>query len=226
MPELTGSPSTSKFFKKGIPDYYKKGALILGIDPEPNGVYYIDSGFVKVYSITDGGEEFLHIIYSHGEIFPLVWAYVGIQSELYYEAVTDTLTWRISKEQFTSYIESNLDGSNGIAKQMALQFHIYSDRLDNLEYKKSAERVAYRLLYLAGRFGLRQGTDMVINAPITQELIASSINLARESVTREFTILEHKKIIEHSKNHIIIKDLRRLRAQLSEPTSLKYWGLN
>jgi len=225
---IQSAPTTTtvgKFFRKGLPRYYKKGTVIVGIDPIPNGVYFIETGYVKVYSITDDGDEFLHVIYNHGEVFPLVWAYLGIQADLCYETMIDSLIWRISRDQFRSYIESNLESSNDMAKQMARQFHVYSDRLDNLEYKKSSERVAFRLLYLAARFGIRRGKDIVIDAPVTQENIASSINLARESVTRECTLLEHRNIIARQNHHIVIKNLKQLRAQLSEPTGLKDWGL-
>src|SRR5208282_2490159 len=180
MPNYTQSSAISSLFKKGRPVYFQKSDLILGSDPQPSGVYFIDTGYVKTYSITDTGDEFLHVVYGHGELFPLSWAYLGINTELYYEALDDTLLWRISKEQFTIYASKNARGSYELAKQMAQQFQLFSDRLDNLEYKTSGERVAYRLLFLAGRFGKRQGRKIMIEAPVTHELIAQSINLARE----------------------------------------------
>ena len=56
---------------------YKKGDIILRAQDSPSGVYFIESGFVRVYSFTEDGEENLHLIYKEGEIFPLVWVYTN-----------------------------------------------------------------------------------------------------------------------------------------------------
>ncbi len=213
------------FFRKGSPKFFSSGELILGIDPLPDGVYFIDTGYVKVYSIKDTGDELIHIIYGPYEQFPLAWAYLNIESDMYYEALADTLVWRISRERFTLLATTDPIGSYELARQLAQQFQVYSSRIDNLEYKKASERVVYRILFLAARFGVRRGRDILIDMPVTHELVAKTINLARESVSRQFENLEHQRIIENIDHHIIIKDLKRLQSLLSEPSGLKFWGL-
>lgn len=226
MPNYVQSPVISEFFKHGQPTYFRKGDLIIGMDPEPKGVYWVDSGFVKVYSITDTGEEFLHIIYGHGEIFPFIWAYRKTNPDLYYEALNQTLVWLMPREQFAHFAKSDPKGGYELARQMAQQFQVLNDRLDNLEYKKSSERIAYRLLFLAGRFGKKQSRSVLIDAPITHDLIARSINLTRESVSRELEKLEREKIIERHGHRIIICNMSRLNQRLSKPNNLKHWGLD
>ncbi|HSW79426.1 MAG TPA: Crp/Fnr family transcriptional regulator [Candidatus Saccharimonadales bacterium] len=226
MPNYAQSQLLSDFFKTGQPTYVRKGDLIIGIEPEPKGVYFVDTGFVKAYSITDGGEEFVHIVYGHGEIFPFVWAYRRIHPELYYEALNQTLLWRVSREQFTQFAKNDPKGAYELARQMAQQFQVFTDRLDNLEYKKSSERIAYRLLFLAGRFGKKQSKGVVIDAPVTHDLIARSINLTRESVSRELEKLEREKIIERSGHKIFICDVNALSQRLSKPNNLKHWGID
>ena len=220
------SDVVSSFFKTGSPLYFQKGDLILGNQPDPDGVYFVETGFVKVYSINDRGDELIRLIYGQGELFPLAWGYLGVNSELYYEALAETLAWRASQDRFLMLLQCNVEASFAIACQMALQLHIYSGRLENLEYGRSRERVVYRLLFLAGRFGVRRGRRVVITAPITHDIVAKSINLVRESVSREIEKLEAKGIVEHSNRHIIITDLERLRQQLNEPTGLKHWDVD
>lgn len=213
-------------FTRGQPLLVPKGEIVLGNEPEPNGVYYISSGFIKIYSVSDTGQENLHIVYGPGELFPLIWAYLGIEPEsLYHQALSDCTLWRLSRDWFQHFIKHNAPVSYAVSLQLAYQFSIYSDRVDNLEYKKASERVAYRLLFLAYRFGKKSNGRITIDAPITHEVFANSINLARESVSREMETLEHERIIEKPDRVIVIRDIKRLAERLSRPVNLTNWHL-
>jgi CRP-like cAMP-binding protein len=211
-------------FFRGQPLVFSKGEIILGNDTEPNGVYFIDSGYVKVYSISDTGNEYLHIIYGHGELFPFTWAYLGIEPDgLFFEALTSCSLWRMSREWFEKSLLSDVQLSYDMGMQIAQQFRMYSDRLDNLEYQDAKQRVVYRLLFLASRFGVRDDGNILIDVPMTHELIAHSINLSRETVSRQLERLEHAKLIRQKAHHIICLDIDALINELSRPMSLKDW---
>lgn len=214
------------FFHAGKPETFVKSEVILRATPADPGVHYIDTGFVKVYSISDQGEEYVHVVMGPGDVYPLVWAYLAIQPDIYYEALTDCLIWRVSKEQFTRSVKTDAAVSYAMAQHLARQLFIYSDRVDNLEYKKPSERLAYRLLFLASRFGVKQGKNILIDANITHEVIANSINLARETVSREFERFARKGLVKRVDHKIIIKDTERLNDQLSTPNAITYWDLD
>jgi len=226
MSNFPRNPLVEHFFRQGRPVYHQKGDIIIGMDPVPQGVYLIDTGYIKIYSITDGGEEFVHIIYGHGELFPVTWAYLNINPDLYYEALSDTLLWRVSREQFTVFAQTDVHGGYELARQVARQFQTFADRVDNLEYKKSSERIVYRLLFLASRFGVKRGRTLVVDAPFTHELIAQTINLARESVSRGLERLEHDGLIQRNGNQLVIIDTVRLSKRLSNPSNIHHWGLD
>ena len=99
MARYPQDPVIRRLFSRGQPLTFKKGEHIIAQDVEPEGVYYISTGYVKIYSISGSGDEYIHILYGSGEIFPLVWAYLGVHPEsLYYEALSDCTVWRISRE--------------------------------------------------------------------------------------------------------------------------------
>lgn len=224
MPRYPQDPVIRRLFTKGQPLTYAKGDRILGYDPHPDGIYYISTGYAKLYSISDTGDEYVHIIYGPGELFPLVWAYLDIHSEaLFYEAISDCVVWRISKEWFNHFVTTRAHIAYAVSVQMAQQFRVFSDRIDNLEYKKASERVAYRILLLASRFGIHDGKSILIEPPITHEIIANSINLARESVSRELEKLEHTGIIQRNGHQIRIDDIEKLAASISRPIDLSSW---
>jgi CRP-like cAMP-binding protein len=226
MVESDTSNIIRRLFTQGLPETFSKGDVILGNDPEPSGVYYIASGYVKVFSIGDDGDEYIHIIYGKGEIIPLVWAYLGeITESVFYEAISEALTWRISRDWFNQFIQSHLPISYALSVQLARQFQVYSDRIDNLEYKKAGERVAYRLLYLANRFGLHVDDKIIVEVPLTHEQLARTINLARETVSRQLERLEAQHIVEQDGHRLVILDVPGLRAKISRPNNIRNWNL-
>lgn len=226
MPHYPQSECIRQLFQKGQPLTYGKDEIILGNDGAPNGVYYIDSGYVKSYSISDEGDEYLHLVYGQGEIVPIIWGYLGIEPEgLFFETISECTAWRVAREVFIDFIKTDIELSHAMSLQLAHQFRIHLDRLDNLEYKKASERVAYRILFLASRFGVKDGDDIVVDAPITHEDFANSINLARESVSRQIATLEREHILQRDGHHIVIHDLDALLGKMSRPISLNDWRM-
>lgn len=61
-------------------------------------------------------------------------------------------------------------------------FHHYQLRINNLELKTAAERVAFRLNFLAECFGHIQGKGTLIEVPLVCQDIADSLSLARDTV--------------------------------------------
>lgn len=212
-----------QLFYQGQPLVFGKAEVVLGNRPEPNGVYYIGSGYVKAYSIGDDGDEYLHIIYGPGEIFPIIWAYLEKEREgLFYEALTSSTLWRISRGNFIEHMKTDAEVSFAFSLQLARQFQTFVGRVDNLEHKRADARIIYRILFLAIRFGKRTGSKIVIDVPLTHEMFAHSVNLTRESVSRHIGMLEKERAILHRDDHKMeIIDLESLLSKVGHPNSLK-----
>ena len=211
-------------FSQASPRSFSAGEIIT-TGEEAAGVHLITKGFVKVYSISDEGNEYVHIIYKPGEMFPLIWALLGHRRRVFYEALTDTTVSVLARESFEENVKRNPESSYEVIKSLAEQFYVFADRIDNLQYKSAYERVVYRLLFLGGRFGRKTSGGLILEVPITHELIGQTVNLARESVSRQIEKLEKKKLIGYRGSQIIIKDAKALSREFSEPVSLDFWGV-
>lgn len=212
-------------FKKGRHIVFGNHELILRAGEAPMGVFYLAKGFVKVYSISEHGAENIHIIYKNGEVFPLIWAFKNLIRSVFYESLGESELYLLPHDDFLSLTKTSSNFSRGLLEKTIEQFYVYADRLDNLEYSDARERIAYRILFLAGRFGKKQAKTFIIEAPITHQHIAESINLARETVSREIEKLERDGILSHQKRRLVINDVEKLEAITGEPTSLNLWGL-
>lgn len=225
--DLKSRPQTKLIeqFKEGRLLHFRGREIVLRAGEEPQGIYYVNSGFVRAYSITDQGEENIHIIYQSGDIFPLVWAFKGIVRNIFYESVGPSKLFRLGKDDFINLVRDYPEVPQLLLQQLTDQLDVYADRLDNLEYTSASERVVYRLLFLGGRFGEKQGSKIVINLPSTHQHIARSINLARETVSREIEKLERRKLVSYKKRLLVLNDVQKLEELIGETASLDLWGL-
>lgn len=218
------NPALIKFFDTAKHRSFSSGEIVLRGE-DPSGVVCIRKGFVAVYSISDEGNRYVHVLYKEGELFPLIWALQDIRRKVFYEAASDVVVAESPREDFLAFIKKDARASYDVLAQLAKQFYIFADSLDNLQYKSAHERVAYRLVFLASRFGERHGKSVIIKAPLTHELISESINLARETVSREIEGLEKKNLIGRRQNYIVIKNIDQMAREFSQPVTLDLWGL-
>lgn len=218
------NPDLLNFFKSARQKKFSAGEIVLRGE-DPSGVILILDGFVSVYSISDAGDHYTHVIYKAGELFPLIWALNNTHRKIFYEALSDVVVAKADRNEFLKFIKTDPLITYEVLEQLSQQFYIFADRLDNLQYKSAKEKVAYRLMFLAGRFGERNGQSVVIKAPLTHAVISETVNLARETVSRELESLEKKGIIGTEGQYLIIKDIAKLGKEFSEPISLDLWGL-
>lgn len=188
--------------------------IIQGYD-EPKGVYLIKSGFVKAYSISHDGRRNLLLIHKTGEFIPLPWALDGAHTTgLFYEAMTDVEILRASKAKLRSTMGNNSWLSQEILSQTVNIISIYGQRIQTLEHRSARERVIAELIYLAERFGERHRQEILINAPITHQDIADSINMSRETASRALELLFEEGLMGQDDHLFTIKDLAKLQTAL------------
>jgi CRP-like cAMP-binding protein len=202
------------FFNTGQYFDYRKGEIILRDGDIPSGVYYIVEGFVKVYSLNLDGSENLHVILKPGEVFPRNWIFDKAIEHVSFEALTQVKLRRKPKEAFVAILDTDTEMLREAFK-ISLDFiDVLLNRIENLEFTSSYPRVINRLLLLAKRLGERNGNEVRFTAPITHTNIANSINMSRETASRELEKLKKKHIIVERNHLIIIKDITRLEQEL------------
>jgi len=204
----------SAFFGTSREYPYRKGDVILRAGDIPSGVYFIEKGYVKMYSVMLDGSENLYLIHKPGELFPGPWVFGYETGNLTFEAITPVTIRRKSKEESLAFLRSNPDATREALDMAIFIIDVLFRRIENLELTNSFSRVTKRLLILSKRFGAGDGPRITLTVPLTHTNIANSINMSRETVSRELELLKRKKIITE-KNHIItIEDVEKLENEL------------
>jgi len=201
-------------FHKGTRLTYQKGEYIVRPGEAPSAVYYIDQGLVKAFNISKYGEENLLIIRQEHEIFPLIWAITGQEHEIIYQSLSPTTVWRIDRKQYLDYLQNHPDVLPPLLDMAIENYRRHSERILNLEYRTVRERLISFLLTMSSRFATKTKDGLLINVPLRQQDIASSINASRETTSRELAYLERKGLIKTSSPQITLIDIKKLQAHL------------
>lgn len=199
---------------------FPKNGYIIHPGEFPPGVFFIESGAVKAYDITRYGEENLLSIRKDQEIFPLIWGLTGKERHIIYQALGPTTVWRITRQQFLDFIQSNPTAYAPLLDLTIEMYRLHSERILNLEYRTVRERLISFLLTMSNRFNEASGTKKqtgaaTIQIPLRHQDIASSINSSRETTSRELSALERRGLISSQQSVITLLDVAALKDSLS-----------
>lgn len=200
-------------FQRGRHLTFQKGEFIIRPGDTPPGVFLIEKGLVKAYDITKYGEDNLLIVRQEGEVFPLIWAVTGQERSVIYQAIVPTTLWRISREEFLEHLD-NPENLSAVLDMTIEMYRLHSERIINLEYRTVRERLISFMLTMSHRFGKEHPEGLLIDLPLRQQDIASSINSSRETTSRELSLLEKKGLVKTNPQYIILKDLKKLTSYL------------
>lgn len=203
---------------------FQKNEIILRANDTPQGVYFIEKGLVKIYSLTKQGDEHVHHFFGPCDFFPMIWTFQQHDRTSFFEALAPTTLLVVSREEFMSHISENRDALFELLEEMIERYHRYAGRIDNLLYSDARERCAYRLLSLANRFGRRTKQGILIEVNITHEDLAHSINMTRETFGRNFSRFQQRGIIAYdAERHLLIKDLPALIKIIGQNETAAMW---
>lgn len=217
MSDSSAPAIIKSFFMKQNFFVYKKGETIIRQGDEPSGVYFIEKGFVKVYTITESGEEKFYFIYKKGEIFPLGWVLNNTKNNTQFESMAKSILRRASKDDFLKLLENEKTLTVDFSMYLADKIALYAQRVGNLETSNSYPRIIIFLLFLAKRVGKEKKGRIVFDLTLNQRDIANSINVTRETASKELTKLANKGLIKSSiRSSIVIYDLKGLEKELDK----------
>lgn len=204
---------------------FAKGEIILRAGDEPQGVYLIEKGLVKIYALSNNGEERIHLFYAEHDVFPLMWAFKHAVRNVYYEALEPTTLWIMPLDTFRGYISQNPEAANHLLEQTVGLFRLYASRIDNLLRSNSNDRVAQVLISLTSRFGVKTGPgEYTIDAVLTHSDIGSSINLTRETSSRAIERLKRNGVIAYDdERRIVVKNMEKLIKIVGEEEVASIW---
>lgn len=206
------SVSHHYFTTKGRLINVAKNEVIISPQEKTGYMYYIESGFVKVYTLSSAGHCNLLLIYGEGEFFPIQpFVDIGLHDELYYETKTSVSLYKVPADQYADALTHSVEFLSDVLTQTRIMVEIYRNTIESLQYRALREQLISKILFLGWRFGSDRS---VIEAPITHQDLADYLRTSRESVSRAMKTLRDENLIEQMERRIVIKDRDKLLDEL------------
>ncbi|MDB5165711.1 MAG: Transcriptional regulatory protein [Candidatus Saccharibacteria bacterium] len=193
--------SFRQFTEKYPLQSYKKGETILLKGEKPKGVLIVESGLIKMYSITGTGYERLVAIDRRGEDFPIGFAFGLIdKSQFFYNAYTRCSVRIIPQDKFLTHLHSNVESMYRHHIRMTNLLLSTLSRVHALEQSTAADKIAHTLFYMASQVGvILRPYKAKLEISVTQQEIANSLGLSRETTSIELKKLEALHLVSHTR---------------------------
>lgn len=194
--------SITSFFKTNHHREYPKGQILLYQAEETNDVFFIDSGYVKVYDVTSNGEERLLLILGPGDIYPVIWTFRESDSLLYfYESMTPVSVCVTKRKEVKQLIDENHEFTKVLLYHFVTRIKELSLRVECVEATNARHKIIQVLDYLRNAHpGDSSKGFVTIPIPLTHQNIANMAGLSRETASICLKNLEDGGVWKASEN--------------------------
>lgn len=188
--------------------------MLLRAGDMPQGIYFVEKGFVRLYSFSKEGKELTLVLYKPGDFFPVVWTLRGGKpSEYYFEALSPVEIKRAKRENFIEFMSNNYDIFIEVNNHILERFQIALKRMQYLAFGDARGKLASIILILAKDFSKEKNGQVEIQVPLTHRDIANLVGVTRETVSVELKKFDRRGFIGYSGRLLVIKDQKGLEKQ-------------
>lgn len=204
----------NEFFKKHKLHKYKKRDMILHANDISSSVFYIETGYIRVFRISEQGEELTLTILKPKDFFPLTYGLNTTPNPYYLEAITPLEFWRAPQELFTEFIKSNPEVYIELTNRILIRLDGVMNRIEYLVFSNAYTKIAATLLVCAKKFGEINGDSALIQVPLTHKDIATMVGITRETTSLEMKKLEHAGFVRRSGRYLVIQNIKRFEQEV------------
>lgn len=171
-----------------------------------NAVYVVERGTVRIYVHADEGQEVAVVIYGPGEVFGEMSLLDQLPRSATAEAIEETVLWVMNAQDFDRHLRTSHQLALNVMLTLSTRLRQTNESVKSLASLDVTRRVAKRLLSLALRQGVQEGSAVRINSRLTQGDLASLVGTSRESANRALRALQRKGLIDMEGGYITIRE--------------------
>ena len=173
------------------------GQILMYADDEPQDIYIIKSGIVKLYDIDDqGNEKILHLV-GHPSVIPFsFFSELDKPLKWFYGTVTDCELYTISHEELSDIIKKDYRIFQQLTHDFSDSVHELLVRLSSLGKTNSQDKVKAAIKFLLACHSTKlDDTWWRVTFPVNHQLVANLCGITRESTAVVMKEMSDKGII-------------------------------
>lgn len=215
--------STKKEEKKTIEEFfllqkkrhYEKGDHIFTASDVIEEVVYISKGFVRMYTISEEGEEIILYMYGPSSLLALMEILPNIPNHYSFQAMSDVQVYASPKDSFFTFLQANPSVTYGLLVRFGSGISRLLYRVETMCYESVSRQLAIFLYDMARSYGNTENGHTSIDIHLTHSDIANWMGIKRETVTRHMKILQKQGIVQsHQRRKVRITNLPALKSLL------------
>mgnify|MGYP001272938858 CR=1 FL=1 len=198
------------FFAKYPIARYKKGMLFIQPGEAIEYIYYVQKGFVRMFTILPDGKELTVNIFKPQSYFPLFLVFAHAENSYYFEPLVASQFFKAPRKEVLLFVKSDPEILAEFTGRMSVGFQ---GLLESIPYQFMGSvhnKIAWTVSLLAKRFGMKSAKGIEISIPLSHQDIANLTGIARETASVELKKLFREKVISYTYRHLIIRDRERL----------------
>lgn len=184
---------------------FGKGMIIFHRGSPGQTLYIIESGLVRIFSLSESGQELTVNLYGPGELFGEMAVLDARTRSAGALCMERTVTHTLHRDVFVRCLQRNPALAYGVIELLSARLRYTTYHLESLAFLDVYGRVADKLLELAGRFAGR-GQSARLDLRLTQSELASWLAASRESVNKVLSQFRDQGLIAVDGQEITILD--------------------
>jgi CRP-like cAMP-binding protein len=190
---------------------YPRGALIFEPAINPDHVYLLESGLVRIYRESLDAEQVTFGYVNPGEVFGECAVFQPSQRESFASAHETSEVLRLSRECFAAVVRSHPSILFAVAKQIEGRFKKVESRVEDLVFRNARSRLARSIIQLSKEFGRFDGERTILHIRLTHGELAMLIGSSRPTVSIALGELEDEGVVARVDRYIAVTDPETLK---------------
>ncbi|MDZ4844508.1 MAG: Crp/Fnr family transcriptional regulator [Chitinophagales bacterium] len=187
---------------------YKKGQALFHEGSNPQGLFCINSGKVKIYRHASDGKEQIVRLAKPGDFVGYCSLLAGKTYPVSAEALEDAIVCMVPRSSISHLLKDNNHFTEGMVKLLCKTVEGSVSKMTDLAYKPVRGRMAEALLFLHSFYKDEQNPKGIIT--ITREDLASFVGTVKETVIRKLNEFRKEGFIETHRSDIEVKNVNGL----------------
>jgi len=187
-----------------------QGEQVFGPEPNPDKVYVLESGMIRVFRESREAEEVTFGFVKPGEIFGESVLFSNQSRDSRAVAVEPSVVIAIDKNEFKPIMKQTPRICCSLVRQIDGRFRDIETRVEDLVFRTARNRLASVLLQLANRFGRPDNGEVILPFQLTHKELAALIGTSRPTASLAINELEESSLIGRRGKHFVIGDIAGL----------------
>ena len=188
---------------------FKKTDIIYDVGGEDRTFFFLESGFVKLGTITPGGQEVIYDIRKGGDVVGELCAYEHTRPDRAV-ALEETKAIPVPYQEVLDTVQKRPELLSRLVEVFCRALSEAYEQVNSLAVDDILQRLVKALLKMAAKIGRPSGQVVEIPTYLTQEEISQMVMARRERVSTALNFLRRRGALRYSNHGFMTLDIKAL----------------